>query len=294
MSNVGKSDAVPETRVLVTGAKGQLGSDVVRALVDRGVECLGADLADFDITDAGRTMAFIKSYAPTAVVHCAAYTAVDKAEDEPEICERINATGTANIAAACRETGASMIYISTDYVFPGTGDTAYETDDPTGALSVYGRTKRMGEEAVLQTLKRLFIVRVSWVFGPNGNNFVNTMLRLGSEREELRVVGDQIGSPTYTRDLSELLCEMLRSDRYGIYHATNEGICSWAGFARAIMERAGLPCQIVPIRSEEYPTKAVRPKNSRLSKKSLTDNGFRLLPPWEDALGRYLDEVLKE
>lgn len=278
-------------RVLVTGAAGQLGSDVLSALRERGIDGIGADITEFDITDADAAISFIGKCAPTTVIHCAAYTAVDRAEDEPELCALINVTGTENVARACRAVNASMIYISTDYVFPGEGESFYETDDPTGPQNVYGRTKRMGEEAVLKILNRSFIVRISWVFGKNGANFVRTMLRLGNERPEISVVGDQFGSPTYTRDLSVLLCEMALSDRYGIYHATNEGVCSWAGFARAIMEKAGLACVVNAISSAEYPVKARRPKNSRLSKKSLTGNGFSLLPHWEDALDRYLKEL---
>ena len=188
-------------KILVTGVKGQLGYDVMKVLGQRKIEYLGADIEEFDITDAAATTAFIERYAPDAVIHCSAYTAVDRAEDDPALCERVNVDGARNIAAACEKIGAKMVYISTDYVFPGTGEQFYETDDPTGPLSVYGKTKLGGELAVRQLLQRYFIVRISWVFGKNGNNFVKTMLRLGKERDQVNVVCDQIGSPTYTADL---------------------------------------------------------------------------------------------
>lgn len=280
-------------KVLVTGAKGQLGSDVVAALAARGIEYLGADLEDFDITQQEQTRDFLLSYRPDAVIHCAAYTAVDKAEDEPELCERVNRVGTENIALACREIGAKMLYISTDYVFAGDGDAPYETGDPTGPKSVYGKTKLAGELAVQTILERYFIVRISWVFGENGNNFVKTMLRLGKERDTVRVVNDQIGSPTYTKDLAPLLCEMVASERFGIYHASCEGFCSWAEFAAEIFARSNLDVKVEPIPTEEYPTKATRPMNSRLSKQALVQNGFAPLPDWRDALERFLKNLQK-
>ena len=191
----------------------------------------------------------------------------------------------------CEKIGAKMVYISTDYVFPGTGEQFYETDDPTGPLSVYGKTKLGGELAVRQLLQRYFIVRISWVFGKNGNNFVKTMLRLGKERDQVNVVCDQIGSPTYTADLAPLLCDMVMTEKYGIYHATNEGICSWADFAAEIFRQGGCRAKMHPIPSSEYPAKAARPCNSRMSKKSLDEAGFSRLPSWQDALTRYLKEI---
>lgn len=278
-------------KVLVTGANGQLGHDLMRHLPERGVECRGIDIQDLDLTDREATRAYLLEYAPDVVMHCAAFTAVDRAEAEPETCKRINADATRTIAEACRELDAVMVYISTDYVFDGEGDSPYETDAPKGPGSVYGFTKAEGEDAVTETLQKFFLVRISWVFGVNGKNFVRTMLRLGAEKESLNVVDDQIGSPTYTDDLSRLLCDMIETDRYGVYHATNEGFCSWAEFARAIMQKAGLPCQINPIKTSEYPSAASRPLNSRLSKRSLDEAGFRRLPPWEDALERFLTQI---
>ena len=281
-------------KVLVTGVGGQLGFDVMRELARRGVEALGADRAEFDITDADATRKCITDYAPDAVIHCSAYTAVDKAEDEAEMCHAVNADGPANIARVCRDIGAKMVYISTDYVFPGTGETFYEPDDPVGPCNVYGQTKLWGEEAVKEILQKYFIVRISWVFGKNGNNFIKTMLRLGRERDELSVVSDQWGSPTYTKDLAPLLCDMIETDKYGTYHATNEGVTNWADFAKEIFKVANISCQVNPVSTEEYPTKAVRPKNSRLSKKCLDEAGFARLPSWQDALRRYLREIESE
>lgn len=278
-------------KILVTGVKGQLGYDVMKVLHQRDAACLGADIKDFDITDAAATAAFIERYAPDAVIHCSAYTAVDRAEEEAALCERVNVDGARNIAAACKKIGAKMVYISTDYVFPGTGERFYETDDPTGPLNVYGKTKLGGELAVQELLERYFIVRVSWVFGKNGNNFVKTMLRLGQERDQVNVVCDQIGSPTYTADLAPLLCDMAATEKYGVYHATNEGICSWADFAAEIFRLGRCRAKVNPIPSSEYPVKAVRPFNSRMSKKSLDAAGFSRLPSWQDALVRYLKEI---
>lgn len=281
-------------KILVTGVKGQLGYDVCRMLDARGIENRGVDIEDFDITDADATRSYILDYHPDAIIHCSAYTAVDKAEDDALRCESVNAKGPANIAAAAVAVGAKMMYISTDYVFPGTGEYFYTPDDTTGPLSVYGKTKLMGEEAVKAATDRHFIVRISWVFGKNGGNFVKTMLRLAETKTDLNVVDDQIGSPTYTRDLSRLLCDMIVTDRYGTYHATNEGICSWAEFATEIMHKAGKATEIHPIPSSQYPTRAVRPLNSRMSKDKLTENGFERLPDWKDALSRYLSELAQE
>lgn len=277
-------------RVLVTGAKGQLGFDIIKELAARGIDHKGVDMGDFDITDKVATMEGIAEYKPTAVIHCAAYTAVDKAEDEPELCRKINEGGTRNIAQACKEINAKMIYISTDYVFPGEGTHFHKPDDQTAPMSVYGKTKLAGELAVKAELEEYFIVRISWVFGKNGNNFVETMLRLGKERDSLNVVNDQIGSPTYTADLAPLLCDMAASDKYGVYHATNEGVCSWAEFAAEIFKVAGLGTKVNGIPSSEYPTKAVRPLNSRLDKGCLGDVGFDRLRNWQSALADYVGE----
>ena len=278
-------------KILVTGVSGQLGYDVERELDQRGIEHLGTSSRELDITDREAVERLMESYRPDAVIHCAAYTKVDLAEDEPERCWAVNADGTRNMAAACRKTGAKLLYISTDYVFPGTGERSYETGDPTGPVNTYGRSKLAGELAVQSLLEKYFIVRISWVFGKNGNNFVKTMLRLAETRAELSVVCDQIGSPTYTADLAPLLCDMVQTERYGVYHATNEGTCAWSEFAEAIFELAGRQVAVHPIPTSAYPTKAARPLNSRLSKESLRDNGFQALPEWKDALARYLKEI---
>jgi len=278
-------------RVLVTGFNGQLGFDIIKRLERLGIECRGVDIQDFDLTRETDVMEYIRSYQPDIVVHCAAFTAVDRAEDEKELCYAVNVTGTENIARACREVEARLMYFSTDYVFNGEGEQAFEIDDQHGARSYYGLTKAMGETKVAEFVERHFIVRISWVFGINGSNFVKTMLRLGREKSEVSVVADQIGSPTYTRDLAVLVCDMLQTDKYGLYHATNEGYCSWFEFAVAIFEQAGLDCVVRPVTSEQYPTKAVRPKNSRLSKDSLDRAEFERLPAWRDALARYLVEL---
>ena len=277
--------------ILVTGVNGQLGYDVIKELKKRNIECLGIGRQELDITDKCAVNRYISKLKPQCVIHCAAYTAVDKAEDDVENCTNVNVNGTENIAEACRDIDAKMIYISTDYVFDGEGNEPFETDGNIGPKSVYGKTKYEGELKVKEYLDKYFIVRISWVFGINGNNFVKTMIRLGKEKDSLNVVCDQIGSPTYTADLALLLCDMALSEKYGVYHATNEGYCSWAEFAQEIMHAAGLNCRINPIPTSEYPSKAARPFNSRMSKKSLIDSGFNLLPEWKDALARYLFEI---
>lgn len=275
-------------KILVTGAGGQLGYDVCKVLDARHIENKGVDLVDFDITDAEATRNYIVTYHPDAVIHCSAWTAVDKAEDELDAVRAVNTEGTRNIASACKEIGAKMLYLSTDYVFPGTGDSFYEPEDLTGPIGAYGATKLGGELAVKELLDQYFIVRISWVFGKNGNNFVKTMLRLAETKNEVNVVCDQIGSPTYTADLAPLLCDMIMTDKYGTYHATNEGICSWAEFAEEIFRLAGKRVKVNYIPTSEYPTRAVRPLNSRLSKDKLEQAGFARLPHWKDALTRYL------
>lgn len=277
--------------ILVTGVNGQLGYDVVKVLNERNIECLGIDRDELDITDKEAVNEYIVKLKPEVVIHCAAYTAVDKAEDEEDVCRKVNVDGTENIAKACKEINAKMIYISTDYVFSGLGDKEFEINGDINPRSVYGKTKYEGELKVKEILDKYFIVRISWVFGVNGNNFIKTMLRLGKEKESLNVVCDQIGSPTYTADLAPILCDMALSEKYGVYHATNEGFCSWAEFAQEIMKQSGLSCKINHIPTSEYPTKAERPLNSRMSKKSLVDNGFELMPEWKDALKRYLEAL---
>lgn len=278
-------------KVLVTGVKGQLGYDVVRELNERKIECVGADVEDFDITDRRQTFGFIENCMPDAIIHCAAYTAVDRAEDDEEKCRAVNAEGTQNIALCAKEIGAKMVYISTDYVFGDEGDNFLEVDFEKNPKNVYGKTKLLGEEAVIKNVEKSFIVRTSWVFGKNGGNFVRTMMRVGSQNEEVRVVADQIGSPTYTYDLSKLLCDMILTEKYGVYHATNEGVCSWAEFCEEIFSFASIKSKVNHITTEQYPTKAKRPKNSRLSKSCLDSAGFKRLPTWQNALERYIKEI---
>lgn len=278
-------------KILVTGYNGQLGYDVVKELNSRSVECRGVDREDFDITDRDETVGYICDYAPDAVIHCAAYTAVDRAEDDEENCRKVNADGTENIAVACEKLRAKMLYVSTDYVYGGDGEAPFETDSPTNPKNVYGVSKLEGEKAVMKYIDKFFIVRTSWVFGINGNNFVKTMLRLGDEKENLNVVCDQVGSPTYTPDLARLICDLIVTEKYGIYHGTNENFCSWAEFAEEIMKLGGKKTVINPVPSSEYPTKAERPHNSRLSKKCLDEAGIKRLPTWQDALKRFLKEM---
>ena len=278
-------------KILVTGYNGQLGYDIVKELNSRSVECRGVDREDFDITDRDETVGYICDYAPDAVIHCAAYTAVDRAEDDEENCRKVNADGTENIAVACEKLRAKMLYVSTDYVYGGDGEAPFETDSPTNPKNVYGVTKLEGEKAVMKYIDKFFIVRTSWVFGINGSNFVKTMLRLGDEKENLNVVCDQVGSPTYTPDLARLICDLIVTEKYGIYHGTNENFCSWAEFAAEIMKLGGKKTVINPVPSSEYPTKAERPHNSRLSKKCLDEAGIKRLPTWQDALKRFLKEM---
>lgn len=276
-------------KILVTGAKGQLGQDLMAELAGRGIEAVGVDVEDMDITDGEACRRVIFREKPDAVIHCAAYTAVDAAEDNLELCRRVNAEGTRNIAKVCGDLECKMMYISTDYVFNGQGERPWEPDDPREPLNVYGLTKYEGEIAVEQNLQKYFIVRIAWVFGLYGKNFVRIMLRLGKERGEVSVVNDQIGSPTYTPDLARLLADMIQTEKYGRYHATNEGLCSWYEFACEIFKKAGMDSvEVTPVTSAEYPAKAARPFNSRMSKEKLTENGFERLPSWQDALERYL------
>ncbi len=279
-------------RVLVTGAKGQLGTDLMNELKKRGLEGIGVDVEEMDITDAAICKSVISQSKADAVIHCAAYTAVDAAEDDVERCRRINGEGTRNVAAACRDAGVKMMYISTDYVFDGEGPRPWEPDDERNPLNVYGLTKCEGELAVEELLDQYFTVRIAWVFGVAGKNFIKTMLRLGKERGAVSVVDDQVGSPTYTYDLARLLVDMIQTDKYGRYHATNEGLCSWYEFAKEIFHQAGMDdVKVTPVSSDQFPAKAKRPANSRMSKAKLTENGFELMPTWQDALGRFLKEI---
>ena len=301
-------------KVFVTGVGGQLGHDVMNELYKRGIEGIGSDIApaysgaadgtavttmpyvQLDITDAAAVEQALMEVKPDAVIHCAAWTAVDAAEDEEnrEKVHAINAGGTRNIAVVCKDIGAKMMYISTDYVFDGQGESPWEPDCKDYApLSVYGSSKLAGELAVAELVEKFFIVRIAWVFGRNGNNFIKTMLNIGKKYEKLRVVCDQIGTPTYTLDLSRLLADMIESEKYGYYHATNEGgFISWYDFACEIFRQAGYTTQVDPVTTAEYGlSKAARPFNSRLDKSKLVDAGFEPLPTWQDALQRYLQEI---
>ena len=281
-------------KVLVTGVKGQLGHDVMNELALRGIEGIGVDVEEMDITDRTACETVISQEKPDAVIHCAAYTAVDAAEDNLELCRKINAEGTRNIARVCKAMDIKMMYISTDYVFNGGGQRPWEPDDHREPLNVYGLTKYEGEIAVEQNVQKYFIVRIAWVFGVNGKNFIKTMLRLGKEKGAVSVVNDQIGSPTYTYDLARLLVDMIQTDKYGRYHATNEGLCSWYEFACEIFRQAGMDeVKVTPVDSDGFPAKAKRPSNSRMSKEKLTENGFERLPSWQNALERYL-KALKD
>ena len=287
-------------KALVTGVKGQLGYDVVNELTKRGYEAVGVDIEEMDITDEVSVNKVIKECNPDVVVHCAAWTAVDAAEDEENIPKvmAVNAKGTENIAKVCKEIDAKMIYISTDYVFNGQGETPWKPDDEREPLNVYGQSKYEGELAVTSLLEKYYIVRIAWVFGVNGKNFIRTMINLGQTHDKLTVVSDQIGTPTYTYDLARLLVDMAETDKYGIYHATNEGgYISWYDFTVEIMKQAGqydekyAKIQVSPVSSDAYPAKAKRPSNSRMNKDKLKENGFTPLPTWQDALGRYLKDA---
>lgn len=286
-------------KVLVTGVGGQLGHDVMKELKKRGHEAIGTDVQGdcdltLDITDTAAVSLAIRQVQPDALIHCAAWTAVDAAEDQEELVRAINAGGTANLAAACKENGCKMMYVSTDYVFDGQGDTPWQPDcKDYKPLNVYGQTKLEGEVAVSSALERYFIVRIAWVFGKNGKNFVKTMLALSQKYDTLRVVCDQIGTPTYTFDLARLLVDMIETEKYGYYHATNEGgYISWYDFAREIFRQAGAKTAVQAVTTAEYGlSKAARPFNSRLDKSKLVEAGFEPLPHWQDALARYLKEI---
>ena len=278
-------------KVLVTGVKGQLGYDVVNELEKRGHTAVGVDVEEMDITDYSAVDSVITESNVDAVIHCAAYTAVDAAEDNRELCMKVNAEGTENIAKVCKREDIKMIYISTDYVFDGQGERPWMPDDERHPLNVYGESKYEGELAVERNLKKYYIVRIAWVFGVNGKNFIKTMLNLSENHSEINVVNDQIGSPTYTFDLAVLLVDMVETDKYGRYHATNEGYCTWYEFAKEIFAQAGKSVKVNPVSSEEFPSRAKRPHNSRMDKSKLVKNGFRPLPMWQDALKRYLKEI---
>ena len=301
-------------KVFVTGVCGQLGHDVVNALVARGHEAVGSDLqpeyagvqdgsavarapyVSLDITDPGAVMEAVKAVRPDAVVHCAAWTAVDaaeEAENRPRV-HAVNALGTRHVAEAAKAVDAKLLYLSTDYVFDGGGERPWQPDDRCFApLNVYGQSKLDGERAVEETLEKYFIVRIAWVFGLNGKNFIKTMINVGKTHDAVRVVNDQIGTPTYTLDLARLLVDMIETEKYGRYHATNEGgYISWYDFCREFYRQYGLATRVIPVTTAEYGlSRAARPFNSRLDKSKLAAAGFEPLPPWQDAVARYLKEA---
>lgn len=277
-------------KVLVTGVKGQLGYDIVNECQKRQIEAIGVDIEEMDITNVQQVNYVIKEAKVDAVIHCAAWTAVDKAEDEVELCRKVNRDGTDNIAKVCKELNIPMMYFSTDYVFNGLGEEPWNEYDHREPLNIYGQTKYEGE-LIVEKLPKHFIIRISWVFGLNGNNFIKTMLRLGKERGEVSVVNDQIGSPTYTYDLAKLCVDMIITEEYGTYHATNERICSWYEFACEIFKQAEMDVKVNPVDSNAFPAKAKRPSNSRMNKTELDKHGFKRLPTWQDALSRYLKKI---
>lgn len=278
-------------KVLVTGANGQLGYDVVKLLNNSKYAVFPFDRMQMDITNEGIVQQTVEDIKPDVIIHCAAYTNVDGAEKDEVTAYQVNALGTKNIAKAAESVDAKLVYVSTDYVFDGVANRPYEVDDLTNPLNNYGKTKLAGEKFVKEILDKYFIVRTAWVFGINGNNFVKTMLRLGKENGEVRVVSDQIGSPTYTVDLAEILVEMINTDKYGIYHVTNSGECSWYEFATEIFKQAGLDVKVHPITTDQYETLAKRPLYSVLSKNNLLKNGFTIPRNWRLALKDYLEKL---
>lgn len=290
-------------KVLVTGINGQLGYDVLKELNKRNHESIGVDRSEMDLTKPNEIRSCIEKIMPDAIIHCAAYTAVDLAEDNAELCRQVNAYAVRDIAICAKNIDIPMIYISTDYVFDGLKGIEnnieinredyldYLETDETSPQNIYGRTKLEGELYVQEILEKYYIVRISWVFGENGNNFIDTMLRLSKDRDSLNVINDQIGSPTYTKDLASLLVDMIETDKYGVYHATNEGFCSWYDFAKEIFNIANIDINVNPISTKEYITKAKRPLNSKMSKRKLLDNGFKELRNWKEALNDYISNI---
>lgn len=276
---------------IVSGAKGQLGSDVCDVLKTLNIPHKGIDVDELDITDKKAVEQFFKETPITCFIHCAAYTAVDKAESDRELCFAVNYKGTENIAKQCAKYDTKMLYISTDYVFGGMGEVPFEVNDEKAPLNVYGESKLLGENAVKEHCKKYFIIRTSWVFGEKNTNFIATMLRLAGTRDEISVVADQVGSPTYSKHLARLVCDVAQSEKYGIYHGTNEGFCSWYEFAKKVFEIKNINIRLNAVKTEQYPTPAKRPFNSRLSKKALDENGFNRLPSWEEATEEYLGNI---
>lgn len=278
-------------KVLIIGGKGMLGQEIEKILNRKNVVCLSTGRKEFDICNYEESYKFIKEYQPTVVIDCAAYNFVDLAEEEIEQCNLVNCTGTRNIADICKNIGAKMVFFSTDYVFDGNKVGEYQVDDKTNPMSVYGKSKAKAEQEVRENAGKAFILRVSWLFGKGGKNFVTTMLDLGKKVDSVRVVSDQVGSPTYTVDLAEFVCNIIETEKYGTYHVTNQGFCSWAEFATKIFQYAGMKTSVISVNSQEYAAKAKRPLNSKLSSKSIDENAMEKLPSWDDALKRFLKEI---
>jgi dTDP-4-dehydrorhamnose reductase len=277
-------------KVLVTGATGQLGYDIIKELKKRNIDAVGIGSKDCDITVKNNVFQTIENIRPNAIIHCAAYTAVDNAEIEVDKCNLINVEGTKNIALACKQYDITLLYVSTEYVFSGDGTEPWKPDDERKPVSQYGKSKYQGELAVESVLDKYFIVRISWVFGINGKNFVKSMLKLAETNNEITVVSDQVGSPTYTVDLAKIMVDMIHTDKYGKYNVSNEEFCSWDEFAQEIFTYTDKKIKVISVSSEEYGAKANRPSNSRMDKTKLVENGFKILPCWKDALKRFLEE----
>ncbi len=275
--------------ILVTGVTGQLGFDIVKELNKRNISCIGVGSKDLDITNKDDVEKFFANHNISHVIHCAAYTKVDMAEDEKELNHKVNVIGTQNIVNECKKSNLTMMYFSTDYVYSGLGETPFKENDELNPIGEYAKSKLDGEK-IVKELEKYFILRISWVFGKNGNNFIKTMVKLSSTKTELKIVSDQIGSPTYTVDAAKVAVDMIETDKYGIYNVTNEGFVSWADLAREIFKLIGADVKVYDISTEEYNAKASRPKNSRLDKSKLVECGFNKLPTWQDALDRYLKE----
>jgi len=281
-------------KILVTGYTGQLGYDVVHMGETRGHQMLGVGSKELDITIEAEVEHVVSNFNPDAIIHCAAYTAVDKAEEDKDTCWNVNVNGTQYLAKMAKKTESKLLFISTDYVFDGKGEKPFKEEDQPAPIGYYGRTKLEAESIIQDNLSDWFICRISWVFGENGNNFVKSMLKLAENRSELNIVHDQVGSPTYTHDLAKLLLDMIETNKFGIYHVSNEGYCSWAEFAEEIFRLVNKNIKVNRITSEEYPTPAARPKNSRMSKEKLVNNGFTRLPDWKSALNHYLNAIKEE
>ncbi|MBV1758118.1 MAG: dTDP-4-dehydrorhamnose reductase [Dethiosulfatibacter sp.] len=286
-----ESDVDFSLKFMVTGVNGQLGHDVFLQLKDKKFDVVAPGREEFDLTNRDQVKTYIMNVKPDVIIHCAAYTAVDKAEDEKDLCYLVNVDGTRAIAEAAKEINAKVVYLSTDYVFDGLGQESHSEEKETSPINYYGYTKEQGEKIVRELIDKHFVVRTSWVYGLNGNNFVKTMLKLAESRNEINVVDDQIGVPTYTKDLAELIVKLVQTNSYGTYHGVNEGYCSWYQFAKSIFAKTGIEMKVNPISTEDYPTKAKRPLNSRLSKENTTKAVLDRMPHWEDALTRFIEEL---